>query len=310
MQHKEPLAYRLLNNSLQNQKPSQCTLLVGRMNAVMLELGLYYGAALLFGASELKEDEEVKKQLLAGYYPDFYYLDANEESLTTERVAELLYHLNQSALYSANGAKVYLIDNINNSSIKVYNQILKFIEETPNVNTYGILLSPNLNGLPATIISRCSLINCSYNERADLIAAYQKLGFCAEDSYYLSSFFNRFKEIAVQDHRFHMARNLLDTTLDNLENSAYLPYYLSYNFYPLFKDRNDLKVAATYFLKMLVTLAKDGLNNFGEEAYLQKAKQALRIYELAAKYEMRIQRPCEVKLLLDGMFAQLAMGRV
>lgn len=94
----------------------------------------------------------------AGSYPDYYLVEPEEEgkSIRIDQVRELNQLLNQTA--SLGNYKVALLTPAEALPIGAANALLKTLEE-PSAGTIFILLSSQPNLLPATIRSRCQIIN-------------------------------------------------------------------------------------------------------------------------------------------------------
>lgn len=94
----------------------------------------------------------------AGSYPDYYLVQPEEEGKTIriDQIRELNQLLNQTA--SMGTYKVALLTPAEALPIGAANALLKTLEE-PSVGTIFILLSSQPHLLPATIRSRCQLVN-------------------------------------------------------------------------------------------------------------------------------------------------------
>ncbi len=87
--------------------------------------------------------------------PDIYILKSDNSLITRDMVRDLLQKISITSQIS--DKKVYIIDGAENLSDKVYNSLLKTLEE-PNPNIYAFLLTNNIDKVESTISSRCQKI--------------------------------------------------------------------------------------------------------------------------------------------------------
>lgn len=309
---KEPLVFRLLQKDLDAGRLSQCYLFTGEGNPYKKEVAYQFAAAILAGEKKWpSEDNSLLQRIKDGNYYDFYYLNAREESLKTETIDNLQKELQKTALEEGSARKVFVVDNINNASLKVYNQLLKFIEETPGETTFGILITDNVDALLPTIVSRCKQIPFRYEARKDVAKQYQELGFSAEDAYLLSFVYPHYHMSRPDDLTCSAAFALLDVSLQHLsKDREYFVYYLQNVFYPTFKNeeegKNLLQEAGKIYLRMLMCLCKDALGTgyFSTITYQEKLKtlrenNPVALYLLLADIYNLCMENTDQKLLFD-----------
>lgn len=107
--------------------------------------------------------------LQAGTHPDFFLLDCLTDnkgkqkiSIGIDQVRELTEQLSEMSLLG--GYKVCLISSVSALTQAAFNALLKTLEE-PTSNTLMLLLSDNLQRVPATIKSRCQLLRPQLNQQ-------------------------------------------------------------------------------------------------------------------------------------------------
>lgn len=305
---REPLAYHLLTQDLKNNRLSQCYLFTGENSPLKQEMAENFAAAILAGKQEwLSSTDDFLHRVKNHKHFDFYFLSGREESLKSEKIEELQKELWKTALEKGASRKVFIIDNIDNASIKVYNQLLKFIEETPGDSTFGILLTDNVDSLLPTITSRCVRVPFRFSSYLLTSSRYQEYGFEKEESYFLSFAYPQYKEIELNDVNYLAAMDAREMTLASLiDDVEYIPYYLQHCFAPAFKSeeekKGDFKEASRLYLMMLSLLCKEALapsllfpteklkniHSFGAEA----------LYDLCEEM-LEILPTVDTKLLLD-----------
>ena len=108
---------------------------------------------------EIKEN--VIYQIDNDEYDDLYIINPDTISIKTEEIEKLFQVMATKSLIK-NGRRVYIICGIERLSKEVSNKILKFLEE-PVDNLYGILLTENIDHILSTIVSRCQVLNISFD---------------------------------------------------------------------------------------------------------------------------------------------------
>lgn len=99
---------------------------------------------------------KIKKNL----HPDVNWLEALEgkQNISIAQIRELIKKMRQKSFLG--GYKIAIIKDAEKLSLNAVNALLKTLEE-PTTNSVWILISENLENLPATILSRCQLLRFS-----------------------------------------------------------------------------------------------------------------------------------------------------
>ncbi len=93
--------------------------------------------------------------------PDILILDSSDTStVNVKQVKDLLLDISKTS--QVYGKKVYIISNCEKLSDKIYNKMLKTIEE-PEDNIYAFLITSNIENVVDTLRSRCQEIFISSN---------------------------------------------------------------------------------------------------------------------------------------------------
>lgn len=98
-------------------------------------------------------------------YDDLYIVNPLTVGIKNEEI-EKLFQVMMTKSLRENGRRVYIIYGFERLTRDVSNKILKFLEE-PFDNLYAILLTENIDGILSTIISRCQVINISFEKKKD-----------------------------------------------------------------------------------------------------------------------------------------------
>ena len=299
----ETIAFRLLNNALRSKKIAQVYLFYGGDTETRKDTALAFLAGVIGGRDALPEENDpLYQRLRSGTCADFYYLSGRDETLKTDQLKDLIRELQRTAL-EATGRKGYLIENINNSSDKVYNQILKFMEETPGENTFGVLLSDHIDSLLPTIVSRCERIPFPKADRRELKSLYLADGFEESDARVLSEITDVYRKRGLNDPAYLGARDLFASVLE--EDLTSLPVRLNRDFFPRFarEDRSVLIDSLQLYASLLNQgILQDGsflpeeekrkicsLSQKEKKVYIESAQEVLRY----------LNGPLDLKLLMD-----------
>ena len=207
-----------------------------------------------------------------------------------------------------NNKKVFIINNINNSTDKVLNMILKFIEE-PKDNVYGILISDEIDSLLETVKSRCQIIPFRELSKEDIVDEYMHDGFERLDAYLLMNIFNEYQKIDLNDELYLCARDMVYRTIEILDDAWMLEMEYQNNLYG-YKDKK-LKSVTDYYLSLMITVINDSFGCEIEDNEYQKMIAKLENY---SRYELldiflKARDMCKYnydrKLLLDSVAYKL-----
>ena len=168
---KQKIAYRILNNSLKNDKLS---------HAYLFETNKYSDAfqfAQCFAVEILKkycyEELDVKLLVNSNNYPDLKILETDNLNYKKDDIKNLQKEFKTKPVYGK--YKIYIIKQSEKLSPLVANAILKFLEE-PEEGIIAILIAENEYQLLNTITSRCQIISLKnvYEEKNSIIDFYKK----------------------------------------------------------------------------------------------------------------------------------------
>lgn len=93
--------------------------------------------------------------------PDLFILTEENENINKDSIKELIMNLSTTSQF--NQKKVYVIDESEKLSDKIYNALLKTLEEPPE-GVYAILLTNNIDSVKPTIVSRCQKLFISQSK--------------------------------------------------------------------------------------------------------------------------------------------------
>ncbi|MDQ5970988.1 MAG: hypothetical protein QG603_765 [Patescibacteria group bacterium] len=153
--HKQ--AINFLQNSIEQDKLAHAYLFYGSRGLGKKMIADYFSRSIFCTSLEQKPCGQCQACRLVAKksYLDFYTLGKDGQELSADNVREFMHSLQMANIYG--NKKIAIIYNVENMNIFGANALLKTIEEPP-ANTYIILISDNINLLPATVISRCQLL--------------------------------------------------------------------------------------------------------------------------------------------------------
>lgn len=94
-------------------------------------------------------------------FDDIYVLNSDSLSINNDDIMSLLKYMETKSLNDSE-KRVYIIYEFDKVSKILSNKILKFLEEPEN-NIYALLVTENIEQLLSTIISRCQVIDLTFN---------------------------------------------------------------------------------------------------------------------------------------------------
>ena len=149
----QPIFFKILKQSFEHHKIPHAFLLVGK-NAT--QHAHFIAKSLICENSILACDQCHDCHRIDDHnYGDLIYFNGMEESIKKDSISYIRNQFSKSALEGK--AKVYILDNIENSTIDAMNSLLKILEE-PEDGVYAIFTCQNLARVLPTIQSRCQII--------------------------------------------------------------------------------------------------------------------------------------------------------
>lgn len=130
----------------------------------------------------------------SGNIPDYYEIVCSDRSqMNTDNIRQLLYSLSLNSF--TGGKRIVIFDDAEFISLQVANILLKTLEE-PRNDTHFILICSNPYRLPATLLSRCQLLNFSPLSGEEIAAALKTNPQLQEAAVQLSSLRLDSKQVA------------------------------------------------------------------------------------------------------------------
>ena len=260
LKEKEPIVYTSLKNDLNNSKVAHCYLFCGERSTLKTDTAFLLAESIIENKNDFAcENCDTCKRIKDNKYYDVIYVDGYDASVKKDDVEYIMDEFSRTPLEKAN-KKVFIITNINNSSIKVLNMILKFIEEPTNDNTYAIFTSDNIDGLAPTVVSRCEKLEFKTRDLKELIDEYKNIGFDNIDAYILANIKKIFEEnLDLNDEKYLQAKEYVYKTIESLNDKKYIPVLFSREFYTAVK-KDDFKEMSDLYLKIMMLMLEDAIS--------------------------------------------------
>lgn len=301
---KEPIVYQSLKRDLENDHLAHCYLLYGPVSPLKKDTAFLLAQSIVEDKKRFAcETCNTCLRIRNNNYFDVKYIDGNGSLIKNEDFEELMDKFNMTSLEGTK--KVFIVDNINNSSLKAINMILKFIEEPANDNTYGIFISDDIDSLLATVVSRCEKLAFMTRDFSFLINEYKEKGFDYIDAYILSNIKHNMDDIDLNDEAYLNAKEYVFKTIDSLDNKNYIPVLFSLEFYNCV-SKELFKKCSDYYLDILILMLEDSINykNVGDQEYddylkVLRKDDCSKLLKIALNSKERCNYPINRQLLFD-----------
>lgn len=182
---------KIIDNSINNNRLVQVLLLEGAIGTPKMLAANYIISRLLCkeksACGKCYECSRIEK----GIHPRVYLVDAIDGSIKKEQIELLEHEFSESGLEE--GIRVFIINNIDKATLSAANSLLKFLEELRD-DTYGILITDNINSVISTIKSRSQIISFSKVPLEEIISEYKNHGVDEETASVLSRITNDTEE--------------------------------------------------------------------------------------------------------------------
>ena len=311
LKKQELTAYLSLKHDLESGKLAHSYLFYGELNPLKTEAAFLMAQSIIEGSGTFACEEcEQCKRIRQLKHLDVIYINGYKASIKVNDIEQLMMEFSKTAVEQS-GRKVYIIDNINNSSQKVLNMILKFMEEPGSRSTYGIFLSDNIDGLLPTVVSRCRRVEFKTRDFSYLIAEYEKHGFENTDAYLLSRIKHCYEDMDLNDECYTNAREYVYKTIGNLDNRDYLPAMFFNEFYTCV-NKDDFKLLSDYYLSIMQIVISDALifntrddNEYNNCLNILRNRDLVKLMEIFMDASKKAKTNINRQLLFDQIGAHL-----
>lgn len=307
----QPILYSILKKSFFNKTIPHAFLLVGYNS---------YDIAHFIARSLVCEDDLLTcchcidcDKIEKHNYGDLIFVSGKDETIKKNQIENIQNQFSKSAIEGKN--RIYIIENIENSTTEAMNSLLKTLEE-PSAGIYAILTCQNINKVLPTIQSRCQVIQLLPESPLLLKQKLLDNNVTLEDANIMIQIFHSFQQCEVyigsdifddlKVEVLHFIEDLYfykDNLLINVQTHLLKKY----------KDKETIRL----FLNMLVLGMKDlfhvkhsmDISYIFMEDLFKKISDSdeniIRIIEIILETEYLLNTNANVLLLIDSMIYKI-----
>jgi DNA polymerase III subunit delta' len=240
----QPLAARVLKNSIQKNRVAHAYLLEGERGTGKKEVSSLIAKTLL--CLDLQDgiipcEKCINcKRIDRGSHPDVHIVEPDGLSIKKDQIKTLQKEFSKSGVESQR--KIYIIIHADRMTVNAANSLLKFLEE-PNKGTIAILITEQIHQILPTILSRCQAITFRTYPTDILVKKLLDKGVNSSNVLILASITNNIHEALElnNDEWFAQARKLVLKLYEVLKkNGAYAMVALQEDWYSHFKEKSQI----------------------------------------------------------------------
>jgi DNA polymerase-3 subunit delta' len=245
----QPVFYQILENSFTANKKAHAYLLVGNNTYVP---AMYLAMSLICNETLACEHCNDCRKVKEDKYADMIHLNGSIEKIKKGDIENIQEQFKKSSLEGK--AKIYIIENIENSTLDAMNTLLKIVEE-PVSEIYAIFTTNNRSSVLPTIVSRCQTIDIKPDNKKVLKQQLLDTGVREQEANVLSQITITLEEaLALRGEQLDYYLVEVINTLDDIFNKRdNLVINAQINVLQKYKEKKDIRL----FLNILVLAMKD-----------------------------------------------------
>lgn len=256
LKNKQPLVTKSFSYALTHDQLAHAYLLTGESGTPLKETALFLAKSILCDHPNPFADEECVtcQRIDHEEYPDFVFLNGEEDSIKKDEIRETL-TLFQKTPLERKGVMIYVIHQVENMTPEAVNSLLKFLEE-PSPYTYAILTTQNEDKVLPTILSRCEKLRLILTPRDEVYKEAISLGVEKDDAEILSCFYNDgslLKEEASKED-YQQIKIAVTDTVDALTRS---PHFARFTIEKDVMPLLSTKAKSRFFFDVLTLFFRD-----------------------------------------------------
>ena len=223
------------------------------------------------------ENKDICYKIDHNEFDDLYIVNPDTIGIKTEEIDYLLSYMETKSL-KENGKRVYIVYGFERLTPNVSNKILKFLE-APSENIYALLITENIDAILSTIISRCQVINITFDKESVELESINNI-----KNFLLLLFSKKYHYIAYVNDLFN----------DLLENRI-----MFYNYFSLIEKILSENLTMKYN------------NNINDAYYLECLYNApfsllIKVLDITNRLKSLIKQNINLNLLLDRYIIEVA----
>lgn len=259
----QPLASRMLLNSLKKERVSHAYLIQGAQGTGKKEISTLLSKSIFCKNKVDGEPCQSCKDCIridSGNHPDVHRIKPDGQSIKTEQIFRLQKEFNYTGMES--DKKVYIIEDAEKMTTNASNRLLKFLEE-PSRQTTAMLLTSNSQSILQTIRSRCQSLALKPLNMQAFQKKLEEEGVSLSNARLLAALTNNLPEALEinNDEWFANARKIVVQLVEVLQTKPEESMLFIHNqWMPHFKEREQLQRG----LDLLLLWFKDVVYNYTE----------------------------------------------
>lgn len=307
----QPILYKILIQSFSSKKIPHAFLLVGQ-NAH--RPAMYIAKSIICDNDTLACDEcDDCRRIDEFKYTDFIYYNGKEESIKKNHIEYIQKFFDKSSIEGK--AKIYMLENIDNSSNESMNSLLKMLEE-PEPGIYAIFTCQNLNRVLPTIQSRCQIIQLLPQSKTLLKRQLSEDNLSKDDINILSELFDSYDECqnyissddfeTLKNEVYHFIEDLYfhrDNLIINVETHL-LKKYKDKNTIQLFLNMLVLSLRDLFHVKHFLPLTYESYKNLYDRIQ-DSEENIINKIDLVLDTEFLLNTNANVTLLIESMMINI-----
>ena len=249
--NEQPVAYRILKNSMINDKLSHAYIIESNGYSKSFDLALSFAKYLLcpnnytcnINCGECRQCANIN----SNEYLELKIIEADGQWIKKSQLDELQFDFSKKSVLG--NKKIYIIKDADKLNVSSSNSLLKFLEE-PEEGVIAILLVDNIYQLINTIVSRCQIISLKPNKKLEGKTTIEKIA----DVIYNSE--NEITEFINDENNQNYIDKVIEFSKFYEDNKLNTIIYISKLWTNYFTDRN----LNTLGFSILLLFYKDVLN--------------------------------------------------
>ncbi len=240
----QPLAARMLTNSLAKQRVSHAYLFQGNRGTGKKAISMVLAKSIFcrhkYGQEPCQQCKDCQR-IESGNHPDVHWIIPDGQSIKKEQILHLQKEFTYTGLES--NQKVYIIEDAEKMTANASNRLLKFLEE-PSKQTTAMLLTSNSQAILQTIRSRCQIMALKPLNPANLQKQLQEEGLSSSNARLISALTNNVTEALEIGHDdwFANARKIVVQLTEVLQSKPEEAMLFIHNqWMPHFKERQQMQ---------------------------------------------------------------------
>lgn len=313
LKHAQPVAYKILENSLLSGRMAHAFLFFGEAGSGKLKTAIWLAQCLLCEQDEFACGTcEICRRVENKQYTDLIVVDGSVQSIKKEDILHIQEEFTKTAT-EASGKKIYILNLVENATLDALNSLLKFLEE-PVQDVIAILITQQVDRILPTIVSRCQRIPFKKVSVEEAMNEAKKNDLNPLDAYLCSHLCASVDEVVSlsENENYQVARILSEKLINIFYEDPYQCILEIQREGFLEKKGND-RIQFIQFVNILMVFFQDVIQNktiCEDENWKNKMncysrEKSIQYLRILMENKDRCSKSASVKLLADSMMIQM-----